>query len=302
MIEAFITGRKLIHSLRKHLDNNVSSVHESLRIKIAAAAAQAEENPLMGVNASLLSAKQPAMPLSPESIAAANSTNSTPATRGGGTPNIINGNARQPSTQPALRPTRHDSGNSPVPFALLPTHLQNSTLPIPPEIMEAMATCSESVDPKMVQDLKDVAGGYVASAYCMSASQSTLNLPVLCRLYPSTFARMMFSSLLPTEEHEPDIEDEEGELFWPGQLVNGQGLGWVCLMGKAMIKEFGKAYGYTGLDGVISKPKSDTEPGRGPPLPSAQGHSLPPRPQGGQGQGLDSSHMQSNGLSSSLQR
>jgi len=30
-------------------------------------------------------------------------------------------------------------------------------------------------------------------------------------------------------------------------------------MGKAMIKEFGKAYGYRGLDGVVPKPKPEEE-------------------------------------------
>ena len=78
---------------------------------------------------------------------------------------------------------------------------------------------------------------------------------------------MVHSSLLPNEEYEPDIEDEEGELFWPSGCVTGEGLGWVCLMGKAMIQEFGKDYGYRGLEGVVPKPKPE---GTGPGTPSEQ--------------------------------
>lgn len=95
---------------------------------------------------------------------------------------------------------------------------------------------------------------------------------------------MVYSALGPQEEHEPDIEDEEGELFWPGQSSTGEGLGWVCLMGKAMIKEFGKAYTYKGLDGVVPKPKPQgeaahsvsREPSLAPQGATPQGHISPP--------------------------
>ena len=53
------------------------------------------------------------------------------------------------------------------------------------------------------------------------------------------------------------LEDEEGELFWPGQLITGGGMGWVCLMGKAMLKEFGRELGYQGLEGIIPKPSGE---------------------------------------------
>jgi hypothetical protein len=33
-------------------------------------------------------------------------------------------------------------------------------------------------------------------------------------------------------------------------------LGWVCLVGKAMIKEFGRDIGYVGYDGVVPKPET----------------------------------------------
>jgi len=119
----------------------------------------------------------------------------------------------------------------------------------------AAANVTVPITPAMAQVLKDQSGGIVAVSFGMEFSQRTLTLPILARHFPVTFARMVYSTLLPHEEHEPDIEDEEGELFWPGQCVTGEGLGWVCLMGKAMINEFGKDIGYRGLEGVVPKPK-----------------------------------------------
>ena len=75
--------------------------------------------------------------------------------------------------------------------------------------------------------------------------------------FPRTFGRMIYSSLNAGEECEPDLDDDEGELYWPGQCVTGQGIGWVCLLGKAMINEYGKEIGYRGLDGIIPKPHRD---------------------------------------------
>ena len=54
------------------------------------------------------------------------------------------------------------------------------------------------------------------------------------------------------------MEDEEGELFWPGQCVTGEGLGWVCLMGRSMLREFGREVGYRGVEGL----EEDTGIGR----------------------------------------
>ena len=89
----------------------------------------------------------------------------------------------------------------------------------------------------------------------MKKSQETLTLPILREHFPKTFARMVFSTLAYDEEHEPEFEDEEGELFWPDQCITGEGLGWVCLMGKAMISEFGKEIGYLGKEGIVPKPE-----------------------------------------------
>lgn len=62
---------------------------------------------------------------------------------------------------------------------------------------------------------------------------------------------MMYSSLVLMDEKELDVEDEEGEFFWLGNFVMGDGFVWVCVMGKVMVKEFGKVYGYKGIDGIV---------------------------------------------------
>ncbi|KAJ2925139.1 hypothetical protein H1R20_g11966, partial [Candolleomyces eurysporus] len=258
MIEAFIHGRKLFYTVRDHLDHETNNLTKSMKASISKAVDTAEA--ASGGTAGSLNPKSNGTPImlpSPASIAPANSANSTPTYRENGTPS--NGpSSRQPSaTQPPTRPHRTQNAPSSVPFPLLPSHLANSPLPIPQDVLKAMAEVREPIGPALAQDLRDFVVGFHASSWCTSTSQTTLNLPIMMRCFPTTFNRMMHSTLLPTEEHEPDFEDEEGELFWPGQLVNGDGLGWVCLMGKAMIKEFGKAYGYKGIDGVVPKPKPE---------------------------------------------
>jgi hypothetical protein len=73
---------------------------------------------------------------------------------------------------------------------------------------------------------------------------------VLYKHFPRTFARMALSTLQSGDEAQLDLDDAEGELCWPGQLATGDSIGWVCLMGRAMIMEFGKDFGYKGVDGV----------------------------------------------------
>lgn len=103
------------------------------------------------------------------------------------------------------------------------------------------------------------------AAGAFEKSQRYLTLPVLAKFYPRTFARVMYTSFGSTDELEPDFEDEEGELFWPGQAMAGEGLGWVCLMGKSMISEFSKRYGYLGIEGVLP-PQTDGELLEGNPV------------------------------------
>ena len=89
-----------------------------------------------------------------------------------------------------------------------------------------------------------------------ASSQNIFTLPMLSKHFPRTYQRVVGTTLSPSDDHEPDAEDEEGELFWPGQFLTDS-IAWVCLIGKAMVKEFGKEYGYRGLEGVILKEEGD---------------------------------------------
>ena len=254
MIEGFIQGRKIYYAVRGHLESDVDKVYESMSKKIATAAATAiEGDPVSAASFGILNGKAPPMLPSPSSA------NSTPVNRDDGTPNGSNS-----ANRPTLAPSRQLPYTGSVPLKLMPQHLRDGSASIPAHVMNAMAAVTEPINPNVLQSVKEVTSQYAASAYCMQSSQQSLNLPILRRCFPNTWARMMYSNLNPTDEHEPDFEDEEGELFWPDQCITGEGIGWVCLMGKAMITEFGKSYGYKGLDGVVPKPKpppSDDAPG-----------------------------------------
>lgn len=191
----------------------------NLEIKAAeqrAAEAQARAR----AHADAASNATPKMLPSPASSSSAGSANSTPLSHG--TPNHNSSNlAPKPSEPKAPLPV--DVAVTPVGLRFL-SHgkAQNQAL-----------------------------GGASAA---MEAAQKYLTLPVLARYFPRTLARMLHTSLSVQEEYEPDFQDEEGELFWPGQLVTGEGLGWVALMGMAMVREFGKEFGYQGIDGVVPRP------------------------------------------------
>lgn len=206
----------------------------------------------------------PTMLPSPASITTTNSANSTPTYKENGTPSTSSSSRQPPNGQPSRPPPQIRTGPSPVPISLLPQQFTNNNIPIPPEIGKAMKEVREPIGPALAKDVQDFVMGSSTSGDCMVKSQGYLNLSVMMRCFPNTFNRMIHSTLLPTEEHEPDFEDDEGELYWPGQLVTGEGLGWVCLMGKSMVKEFGKAYGYKSLDGVVPKPQPE-ETADGPP-------------------------------------
>ncbi|KAH9485020.1 hypothetical protein JR316_0001924 [Psilocybe cubensis] len=263
MIEAFIRGRNMYHSVHNSLDADMDKVLEGAEKKIASAAAAAvEADPVFAASLGLLNGKAPPMLPSPSS------SNSTPANRDEGTPSNNTANAATRATQAANHAASRESQyTGSVPFKLLPQYIRESTTPIPPHVMTAMSNVGEPINSTLVQSLKDLTTNYNHTVWCTQASQQTLNLPILRRCFPQTWARMMYSTLSPTEEHEPDFEDEEGELYWPDQCVNGEGIGWVCLMGKAMITEFGKAYGYKGLEGAVPKPKPG-DAAVNPPPPS----------------------------------
>ena len=240
----------MLHLVRNNLQKDMEKVHSTTSKKIAAAAEEATA-------AGDFNATQPPMLLSPDY---------TPVNRGESTPDSAGSRPAPPAaTQTVPLPSRYTGI---VPHELVPEYyLINGPQPIPDHVMKAMANVMEPIGPTLIQGLKDLTSGISAMAWCMSP-QNMLTLPVMRRCFPKTWTRMIYTTLLPSEEHEPDFEDEEGELYWPGQCVNGEGIGWVCLMGKAMINEFGKAYGYKGLDGVVFKPKPE-EHGQGAPPTSA---------------------------------
>ncbi|KAF9474548.1 hypothetical protein BDN70DRAFT_898873 [Pholiota conissans] len=271
MIEAFIQGRKIVYAIRGHLSNEVNELHNSMSKKVATAATTAiEGDPVSAASFGIPNGKAPPMLPSPSSA------NSTPVNREDGTPNNSNSANRQ-----AGGPSRQITYTGSVPFNLVPEYLTKSLTPIPNHVMDAMGAVTETINPTLVSSLKELTLDFQGTTWCLNSSQDTLNLPTLRRCFPKTWARMMFTTLTSTEEHEPDFEDEEGELFWPDQAVTGEGLGWVCLMGKAMIMEFGKPYGYKSLDGVVPKPR-ESGPGStsAPGQPSNQRSSTssgPPR-------------------------
>jgi hypothetical protein len=258
MIEAFINARMFTYATTKHVDAEVQKLVKSL--------AAAEENPSSGT---LGSQATPPMLPSPASLLAT-SANSTPVSQSNGTPKI---NGKDASAPAVVALVAAAAAIQPPLLQEPPPNPRNVSAAIAPAAATGVAV---SIAPSLIHTLKDQCTRITKAKHSMDLSQKTLTLPIIAQHFPSTFARMVHSSLLVHEEHEPDIEDEEGELFWPGGCcVTGEGLGWVCLMGKAMIAEFGKEIGYRGLGGVVPKPK----PEQGPETPSEG-------PSPGQGQTL----------------
>ncbi|KAL0575063.1 hypothetical protein V5O48_006908 [Marasmius crinis-equi] len=251
MIEAFIHARKVAYSSRSYLESEVDKSIESAKCQVAVAIAEAERSTNAGSNPALLGGKPqstPPMLPSPASIAPTNSANSTPTNREG-TP--LPGTRSTSASAPPAPPPQ--SVGPAIPTRLLPSayHIPN----VPPHVTAAANKVSVGITPQLIGAIKDQTAGINAAASSMNHAQQSLTLPIMARFFPRTFGRMIHSTLSATDEHEPDIEDEEGELFWPGQCINGEGLGWLCLMGQAMIREFGKAYGYKGIKGVVPKPE-----------------------------------------------
>lgn len=257
MIEGFIHARKVAYSSRTYLDGEIDKLVNTARKSTQQAISEAESG---GGNSALLGGKPQATPPmlpSPASIVPTNSANSTPTNRDG-TPS--SSNTRSASSASSSAPPAHEVGPA-IPARLLPRPYAQIAFqggPVPPHITAAANKVSIPVSLQIIGAIKDQTGGINAAADRLNTAQQLLTLPIMARHFPKTFARMIHSTLSSTEEHEPDIEDEEGELSWPGQCINGEGLGWVCLMGQAMIREFGKAYGYKGLKGVVPKPSVES--------------------------------------------
>lgn len=104
-----------------------------------------------------------------------------------------------------------------------------------------------------------------------------ISLPVLRRYFPRTSARVNEAQLRLEEEVQVDFDQDEctrpegvpgvglggdptpgpgeGQLLWPGALNthSGEGVAWVCLLGRAMVREIGYPLGYRGLEGRLQK-------------------------------------------------
>lgn len=236
MIEAFIHQRKVHYAVAHSphaLENEVVELAKAIPNPKELARQAAANRPGSGGS----QRTPPGMLPSPATLSA----NSTP-TNNGSTPNANDGMSSTGATvsgrlDPSLA---GPSAHLPAPD-LPPTIIHSAKLDVP-------------VPASLIWTVKDVVLAQASAAKCMKASQEHLSLPMLREHFPRTFGRMVYSTLKPGEEHEPDMEDEEGELFWPGQCVTGEGLGWVCLMGRAMVREFGREIGYKGLDAIVPKP------------------------------------------------
>ncbi|KAI0356245.1 hypothetical protein OH77DRAFT_1401185 [Trametes cingulata] len=225
MLDAYILGRKLRYQA-SILDKENEQKYNRLHIQWKAEKAQAQARAAAAAQASSSSSMSNMLP-SPASSNSANSSNSTPL-GGHGTPGRNAG--ADLDAQPEV--TRGPGGSERPPP---PAHIH-----IP-------------VNTQFILDRRSQASGLVFASLHMQTAQQHLNLAVMARHFPRTLARMMFSTFGPQDEHEPDFQDDDCELFWPTQAISGEGLGWVCLMGMAMVKEFGKEYGYQGVDGVVPR-------------------------------------------------
>lgn len=180
----------------------------------------------------------PSPKMLPSPASTSTSSNSTPL-GGHGTA------AANHVSSPANPPLRSNAASASKP--------NGYTLP-PPEV-------TYPVNAAFLWENKSQSGGLRAALGAIDRAQQTLNLPVLLKHFPRTFTRMMNTTLSPQDEHEPDFQDDECELHWPGQVITGEGLGWVCLMGMSMVKEFGREFGYQGVDGVVPKLNGDPDLG-----------------------------------------
>ena len=210
------------------------------------------------------------------SPASASSVNSTPTM------------ANRSPVNPGLPNQSQPSGSAPS--QLTPNTPQSSSTHTPSQIPAAFPLM---LQPETITAFRNQNLAIHAAKWCSHLASQYLSIPILMKHFPTTWERIAGSNLSADEEHEPDIEDDEGELYWPGQSQIGEGLGWVSLMGKAMIKEFGKGIGYLGIDGVIRKedvmrgrdtrrtgtPSNHNTPQhgqpRGPPMPPHMRHSMP---------------------------
>jgi hypothetical protein len=270
MIQSFIEARKAFHFTKSPVYYELDEKLKMAQAQVHSAFSQKSSDP-----SSLLSVKSESTPVqlpSPvASIAASSSANSTPTNR---EPTPVKSERVTPVPEPVVNAGPH------IPHNLLPQQYQHLNPAVPPHISAAVNKLSIPFQPHLVGHVRDLAHSVKTAGNAATIAQQHLTLSTMARCFPKTFARMVHSSLNVSEEHEPNMEDDEGELLWPGQSVNGEGLGWVCLMGQAMISEFGIPYGYQGLNGVVPKPETFSSSQR--PRPAAptvpHGQTPPPAP------------------------
>lgn len=92
---------------------------------------------------------------------------------------------------------------------------------------------------------------YTTSNASFVEASKRITLPILEKHFPRTYARITKSTLQFNDEDEIDFEDDESELFWPVAPTKGEGLGWVLAIGRSMMREYAKKYGYKGFDGIL---------------------------------------------------
>ncbi|CAL1707883.1 unnamed protein product [Somion occarium] len=171
-----------------------------------------------------MSESAPRMLPSPESISAS-SANSTPAGRSAGTPD---------------HSERRPAENKITPLPLL-QHNPDPNLTL-------------RFGPNYVYQRRNFESSILCAGDSSRQAQKYLTIPAMAKHFPRTFTRMVNSSYSYTDEAEPDMEDDDGELMWPGQFSTGNSLGWLCNMGRAMVREYGKSYGYVGSEALIPDP------------------------------------------------
>ncbi|THV02380.1 hypothetical protein K435DRAFT_852844 [Dendrothele bispora CBS 962.96] len=247
MIHAFILIRKAVFHNRLSLKPQAERMFNTAKTRVATAIESSDP--------ANKSHTPPMLPSPANSIGATRSANSTP-TGSDSTPNPSSDSSPSSSNpEDAVVATKPGPA---IPRDLLPKkYSTNKQLPIPAHVTAAANTISIPINPQFIHSLYSHSKSFYKAREMVAAAESVLNLPIIARHFPRTFARMVYTSLSPNEEFEPDFEDEEGELFWPTQCASGEGLGWVCLMGQAMIKEYGKPYGYIGHAGIIKKPTGE---------------------------------------------
>lgn len=265
MIEGFIHARKFNYASRLARGDTTALWTNTKELMFTAA----REEGSKATPASLSSSSSHLTPQGLPSPANSVPTTSAHSTPTNGADRAHDHNSAIPSA--SARPPPQGSPNVQTQALPFPSEfIKDSDFPRGPDggkaterMMLAASKVMIPVPPHFVNAMQSESQGIEAAQYCLERSQQTLTLPKMVQHFPTTFARMVHSNLAADEEYQPDMEDEEGELFWPGQCATGEGLGWVCLMGKAMINELGKDIGYIGLKGVIPKPKADGQSGAG---------------------------------------